>query len=95
MKLYKEEESQQGSPKKQKDASVAVLSCSSLCPQRPMCRAAEGLFQRVLHLTLLQHPMASFKVQWRQEEVFSSNTNCFDHILHVNFHPCSQGEYVF
>lgn len=61
MKLYKEEASQQGSPKRQKDPSVAAWPWSSLCHQRHMCRAAEGLFQRVVHLTLLEHPMASLR----------------------------------
>lgn len=95
MKLYKEEASQQGSPKRQKDPSVAAWPWSSLCHQRHMCRAAEGLFQRVVHLTLLEHPMASLRFSGDKRRCLNSNTNHFVHIPHVHFYPCPQGEYVF
>ena len=96
MKLYKEATSQQGSPKRQKDPSVAAWSCSRLRHLRHKHGAAEGLFHRATHLTLLEHPTVSFKVQWRQEEVSTSNNSRFVHIPHLNFYPCPQeAEYEF
>lgn len=87
MKLYKEATSWQGSPKRQKDPSVAAWYCSRWHHLWHMRRAAEGLFHRAIHLALLEHPTASFKVQWRQEEVSNSNTSSFIHIPRLNFYP--------
>lgn len=79
-----------GSLKRQKDPLAAAWSCSTLHHLWHAHRAAEGLFHRVIHLTFLEHSRASFKVQWRQEEVSNSNTSRFVHIPHLNFYPCMQ-----
>lgn len=42
MELFKEETSQQGSPKRP-EPSVAAWSCNSLCHPQHMCRAAKGV----------------------------------------------------
>lgn len=87
MKLYKEATSRRGSPKRQKDPSVAAWSCSRLRHLRHMRRVVEGLFHRAIHLTLLEQPTVSFKVPWRLEEVSNSNTSRFVHIPRLNFYP--------